>query len=180
MANSKRLFIGFMISDTVGHQLISKVKQHKHCITPGIRWTINGNFHITSHFLGDTDEDKIHQIITALQLVTVSKSATTIIIHKIATFPQYKSRLLAAYIQPNNMVSKVFNELKVYLNALNIGLDKRDYIPHITLARNFSNDMTEVGLVNDFTIKINKLALYESIQSPSGSHYIPLFTTKLG
>ena len=179
MSVTKRLFIGFMISDEVGRQLIIEAKQQQAFLTGGIRWTIDGNFHVTSHFLGDINETDIPQVTTALQSVVAGKPAPTITIDKISPFPQYGSRLLAAYLKTNRIINSIFNELMPHFNALKVRSDNHSYTPHITLARGLDKGVSSDKILNNFVIKINQLALYESLLSPTGSNYLPISIANL-
>lgn len=174
----KRLFIGFVISDDIGHQLIASARAHYGAVVDALRWTRDGNFHITSHFLGSVEQSQISVLEAGLHRVAENKPIIETTIEKIGAFPQYQSSLLAAYIKANSLILDIFNELKPVIKPVTRHTDHYGYIPHITLARGLDSLADTVKIVTN--IKLNHLALYESFPDKLGSTYSPLVTVKLG
>lgn len=175
---TRRLFFGFIIDNAIGHDLIAKVSVENNAATNRIRWTIDGNFHVTTHFLGDVDEAQIPFLIEALQAIAAAQQSISTTVEKIGFFPQYRSRLVAAYVENNTVIMKIYRELGAKLDQLDVHFDQKNYIPHITLARTIDKIMNNDKLLNNYKIELNQLALYESVLGKNGSQYIPISVAK--
>ena len=167
----KRLFIGFKVEPIQGQTLISIVKEQKPELDSGIRWTIDGNFHVTSHFLGDTETDKVPAIISAMHAATKNTRSIHIQIEKIALFPHYKSTILAAYIAPNDILRQIHDALPF--------TDKHEYSPHITLTRGLKKNNKIPEIAVNYSINLNQFILYDSQPTQLGSIYTPIETILL-
>lgn len=175
---TKRLFIGFPVLDADGRWLKAQVLNHNHTLTSSIRWTIDGNFHITSVFLGDIECALLPKIIESINLVSEGQLKTAVLISKIANFPHYKSKLLAAYITPSDCLDRFYCSLTAQLSSL-IRLKHPDYQPHITLARGLLNeDELEIESIN-YKINLTHLVLYESIMQNTINKYQMLHKCEL-
>ncbi|PHQ78825.1 MAG: RNA 2',3'-cyclic phosphodiesterase [Coxiella sp. (in: Bacteria)] len=168
----KRLFIGFSISDDDGRALIAHVKNSNPALSPSIKWTIDGNFHVTSHFLGETDEAAIPAICEAMDNLVVDQKSTAIEVTKLANFPQGKARLLAAYIAPNTLLTSIHQQLVS-------SHQQQAYLPHITLARGLAKtDKVQIE-VTSYNLSLTHLLLYESFVIPTGAPYKIVHKTAL-
>lgn len=171
-----RLFIGFKIEDSDAHHLISLIKHSEQTLPNSIRWSLDGNFHITSHFMPNCDEKYIPDLESAMHDVLGKKHHNTILVDTIGLFPQYKSTLCAAFVSPHRLIMNVHNQLKMHLERLSIPVESRQYIPHITLARGFAKNGSFETISANYNIQLNALILYESHLQEGGSKYVPLLT----
>lgn len=172
----RRLFIGFKVSEEDGHRLIASVIDSKITITPKIKWTKPNNFHVTSHFLGEVDTAIIEQLCATVQAIGKTLSQIRIQIFKIGYFPQYKSRLLAAYVEPNQALTRAYTLLQTDLQAIGIPTENRHYHPHITLARSLDKSIIYDDISINYAVNLNQFIVYESCLGLDGSDYIPLTT----
>jgi 2'-5' RNA ligase len=174
-----RLFIGFKIEDEDGHNLIATITNSIKDLPNNIRWTFDGNFHITSHFMPNCDKKLIPNLELAMCDAIDNQDERIIAIEQIGLFPQYGSTLCAAFVVPNKLVMGVYGSLQTHLERLAIPVEKRNYTPHITLARGIPKDNKFDSISVDYNIKLNSLVLYESRPLRSGSYYEALSVVNL-
>ncbi len=174
-----RLFIGFKIADQDGHCLINSVKDANLKLDQNIRWTMPGDFHITSHFMPHCTADLIPNIKHAMQEAVQGLARAVISIDKIDLFPQYGSTLCAAYVSSNPLIISIHKRLSISLEKLGVAIETLNYKPHITLARGLAQHDPFKAIAFNAKIKLDSLILYESSAKTIGPRYTPLYIAKL-
>ena len=115
------------------HMFYSSMKDN-----PGIiNWVRDTQLHLTLSFLGYTPESTIHKIIEYVQPVTCQFNPMELSITDTGCFPvATRPRTLWLGVEGDlkPLISMV-NQLKMRLNKLGFPSEKREYFPHITIAR---------------------------------------------
>lgn len=126
------------------------------------------NFHITLSFLGATSEKMLERLVDQIQ--PLSMKPFEISTQDLLYWP--KPALLALSIRDQNQqLLEVKKQLEIQLRNLGFSaLEKRDYIPHITLFRGLEKAPVENKLVK-LNIKVNQVSLMLSENSRSGITY---------
>jgi 2'-5' RNA ligase len=184
----KRLFIGVPI---ISNQVVREIQIWKNSewLSRNIlKWVTPENWHITLVFLGATPESEIPLLQQQIENIFIN-------------IPAFSSRLIGLGIFPNSNNPKVLwsgiedlkelipasNDLKDLLQKLGFSLDNKPLKPHLTLARikntahlSFINSL--IGQYQNFdfgTVDIKCVILYESLSTPEGPVYKPLFVKNL-
>ena len=184
----KRLFIGIPIESPKSVRQVEVWKRNSHLNRNVLNWTPPGNWHITLFFLGNTEESAVAVL---QQLIEES-------FHEIQT---YQTELRGVGVFPNTNNPKVLwlglDDLQPLMSAYfklgellqqnGFSFDQKPLKPHLTVARikRADNPLAFQSLLSEFQetvfdrIEVNKVALFESISTPAGPVYKPLFEKQL-
>ena len=172
-----RVFYGLAVDDSVGQKLIREAKRYYPKVdVKKTHWTRAGNFHITIKFLGETataDIEKINQeIIENLK----ETKAFTLSITGVSAFPNANSQIIAALAELHSELDELYNAVDEAVAKDGIDLDTHTFRPHITLGRRDAHEHVSLTpvLIENFTIPVNELTLYQVKQSKNGSVYLPI------
>jgi 2'-5' RNA ligase len=148
-----------------------------------IKWTEPGNFHITLAFLGDTEEDRIKEVVKMLKRVCQDSGAFDLFFKGAGIFRSiHDPRVLWAGIQPSEELNKLFESVENGLNKAGLSIEDRTYNPHLTLGR--IKSIKDTGTLKSLIARyqnleiqkqtIREVILYESLLFHSGPVYKPL------
>ena len=174
----KRLFIALDIAEGVRRYLYEiAVKLNKE--ENDIRKISFSNIHITLKFLGSVNINKIDKIISA-----VKKTADNFehfyyrLADRLDAFPGLLNAkvIFVPLKEGNENVIKVYNDLENNLSKIKIRKEKRNFIPHITIARiknrkNIEKIVKGLRVYKPDRIHCNKIILFESILKTTGAEY---------
>lgn len=177
--NKCRVFLGIPVPQPIYVKLKKLLCAHQHRFSAG-HWILPENAHITIHFFGDIDHQQLDELWKNIKnKINNHVKSFSINVEKIAAFPYKNSNLIAAYINENSEIQKLFslmNNIHVDSEMLN-----KTFIPHITLYRN-KNDipatLPEI-LVKDCEFIVDKLVLYESLLIDDKRIYRQLYSARL-
>ena len=173
-----RSFIAFPIprdmANALGDLAAQMAYQDK---SNAVRWVDQANYHVTLAFMGEQDERDLEDLAELLD-IHLSQTSLSISIRHFSPFPESRPKLIAAMLDRNDTLMELQRQVIASLTASAINVDKRRFIPHITLGRyrhsknNFAGAIpTSVNLTADIT----DVAIYESVLTPSGAEYEPIF-----
>lgn len=176
---SKRCFIAINLSQEIKDYLFFLTTELKRRNpSPMIKWVKKEALHITLHFLGYLEEEKIKKVIEKLELKAKGLKPVVLEIGGIGSFPNLKKPRVI-FIEAKEIGDRKLDEfqkdLGQELQKLGIEIDKRAWQPHITLARikspisNFKFPKQEIKKLR-FLIK--NIDLMESILKKEGPEYI--------
>lgn len=177
MKNEKhRLFIGIPLEDPIRDFLNTRVDEIKDQFSSyQVNWQPKEKYHVTLLFLGSVAAEKIMAIKSSLAEIKKDLVPFSIEIGNLILFPNSKHpKIIAAKISLTEPLGKLYALLHQQMSALEIKLDERPYIPHVTLGR------IKHGKCNPDTAKRNpgtqlqsnaQLVLFESIQTQKGSSH---------
>ena len=180
-----RLFLAIPIEPATQERLLNKVRELQgHSWSKDIKWIPAENYHLTLHFLGgslnDTQKNKI--ITSMSHWFSEGMSAFDIEIKSIQLFPsKLHPHLITASLDSNIMMQCLVREIEEQLKPLGFNPTKQAFRPHITLGKilptadlSFLIQNSPLIKLNDFTLKVNKITLFESTISQPYPTYTPL------
>ncbi|MFN3301776.1 MAG: RNA 2',3'-cyclic phosphodiesterase [Patescibacteria group bacterium] len=167
--------------------LIEKLKK-KNKNKP-IKWVSDEGLHITLHFLGSQEEivlEKVDKIIERkIKELHLGQNILKLSLTVIDAFPNLlRPRVIFIGCQEEgnrNLVKKLQKEIGKELEKLGIEIEKRDWIPHITLAR--VKIPTKIDILNEqlsnLSFEVKSIDLMKSELTPQGAKYSILKSLKL-
>ncbi len=147
-----------------------------------ISWTKNNQFHLTLDFLGNINETQQKELCQYLEEFPLPEGLQ-FSLHGLQVFPNWKSpRVIWLGLSPGEPLIMLKNNLDPFLEKVNIPIDKRGFIPHITLGRvKASLSRKEISILEENKniellkeIKFQYFTFYQSILDRSGAQHIPL------
>ncbi len=180
----KRIFVAIKVCP--GDLLLKTMVSLKAHFTGNIiKWTDMDNIHITLAFLGDTAENKIPAIITALQRACSLTQKFDIILKSSGLFRNINDpRILWIGIDRSETLIRLNSLIRSGLEETGFNVENSSFSPHITIGRVRRNAATDKDMLSAFlnnyrniifqTIKVREVILYESILFQSGPVYKPV------
>ena len=191
---SERLIRTF-VSVSVPKELVNIQSMLKSTIEPKgvkVRWVMNGKMHLTLKFLGNTTQGSIDNLNEALFNAVKSAKVINLSISGTGAFP-VKGRPNVLWLGIKGDIDEL-KQLTVNINnslePLGFITEKRDFLPHVTIARIKSNQKKIPNISNylnttftELPMKIVKISLMQSESFSKGTFYTILgthfFRTKL-
>lgn len=185
-----RVFIGIEIPTKIKESLIKiQEKLAKNFSLCPLRLVPLKNLHITLYFLGYLNEDEIKKIKEILTKITKNTSPFNLSLENFCFFPNEKKfRVIAIQINDKeNKLCDLQKELGKRLTKLNfIRLEKKEYLPHLTIARakELRPSLEKIEKIKEIIIpqkewKVLDIKLIKSILKKDGAEYIVLQNWKL-
>lgn len=182
-----RLFTAVDISERSRELIERKVNILKENLDENLKWVEKENWHVTLNFLGDCEEEKKDEVIQSLKSLELATDLDYIQFNELNAFPSLENpKVLYLGVKRGNDYLKNLNQLlEIELKKLGFEEEKREFTPHLTLARNknhaeldFEADFLKNSFINIFSY-LDSLTLYESRLKENGPEYIELFSKKL-
>ena len=184
----KRLFIGIPIESQRSVQQVEAWRNDTQLNRNVLNWTIPGNWHITLFFLGSTDESAV-----SLLQQLIDESFNKIQTYQtnlcgVGVFPNtHNPKVLWLGLQDIEPVMSAYSKLGQSLQLNGFSFDQKPLKPHLTIARvkradnpfAFQSLLTEYQEAVFDRVNMNKVVLFESITTPTGPIYMPLFEKQL-
>ncbi len=126
-----RLFTGFEMPLDAARQLASFFGA-----LPGARWIHPDDYHVTLSFIGDVDDHQREVIID--ELASVCGYPLEIVLEGLSNFGGARPRALILTARADSLLTNVHKEQELALKRAGIALERRRFIPHVTLARRFT------------------------------------------
>ncbi len=169
-----RTFIGIPVPPAASTRLWQLVSPLLQSLGNTVRQTLPENWHLTIRFLGNVEASALEQIGQSILEITRDFKKFRININKVSGFPSLNSRIISAHVEKHPCLDKLFSSLDKVARQLGVPSENRGFRPHITLAKSREPIQIEPMTIEPFSITVEKLVLFESRPSDSGSHYIPL------
>jgi len=184
----KRLFIGIPIESPKSVQQVEVWKKDPQLNQNVLNWTPPGNWHITLFFLGST-EDLAVAVLQQLIDKSFSKiHAYQTELHGVGVFPNSNNpKVLWLGLEDLQPLMAAYSKLGELLQQNGFSFDQKPLKPHLTIARVKRADnpsafqllLTEYQETVFEEVNMNKVVLFESISTPAGPIYNPLFQKQL-
>lgn len=175
----KRVFIAINLPQEIKRELLAIQKMFP---TLPCRWVGPENLHLTLVFLGNLNDEEILKVIEAVGEAVKQKQKFSFSLDRVCYGPDKKMPPRLVWIEGEK--SKELAGLKKDLDELlaekiKYRPDKRDFLPHITLARiktfNWKRLETEqrpeIGLELGLEVPVNSIEVMESRLKRSGAEY---------
>ena len=180
-----RLFIGVNINERSKKFIERKMNILKKDYNNNFKWVKKDNWHLTLKFIGEATAAEKENLIKSLKNIDFDHQKAYINFNRIKAFPNLKKAkvLYLALAQGREVLKKLHQDLEEELSNYNFESDKRDFIPHLTLARSKDNGLEikdkfkAKNFVNIYA-RIDSISLYKSELKAGGPEYIELFSIK--
>ena len=184
---SERLIRTF-VSVSVPKEIVNIQSMLKSTVEPKglkVRWVMNGKMHLTLKFLGNTTEGSIDNLNEALFNAVKSAKVINLSISGTGAFP-VKGRPNVLWLGIKGDIDEL-KQLTVNINnslePLGFITEKREFLPHVTIARIKSNQKKIPNISNylnttftELPMKIVKISLVQSESFSKGTFYTILGT----
>jgi 2'-5' RNA ligase len=181
----KRIFVAIDISDKARASVADYIENlRRHFAQIRVGWERAEKLHLTMKFLGDIDETRLENLIEAVENTARQVSDFKLQISSTGVFPSLKkARILWLGLEDEKGSLRNLNEiLEVECEKLNFAKEKRDFKPHLTIARlrepHKSLELVRAHVENDFktsSFDVNEVIVFQSELQTSGSLYTPLY-----
>lgn len=146
-----------------------------------VRWVDQTNYHVTLAFLGEQDETDLEELAEHLE-ANLPQISLPVSLSHLSPFPEGRPRLIAAMIGKNEALLELHRKVAAAIVASSIKLDKRRFIPHLSLGRYRHSKKPFWGAIPtaiNLSTEVTEVVLYESILTPNGAEYEPLYRVPL-
>jgi len=142
-----------------------------------VRWVDQENYHITLAFLGEQEQDDLEVLAEKLDECLTEPEFRLAFTHP-CPFPETRPKLIATMVDRNEEINNVYRQVMSAIKSVDMQIDKRKFIPHVTLGRYRHSKNTYAGNIPlnvSFDTVIDEVVLYESVLTSSGSEYEPIY-----
>jgi len=168
----KRIFIAINLPDEIKEALLVHRKRWKNL---DIRWSSFENMHITLEFMGNVDREGLEFILAAVEKTASELEPFNVYLDRIVLGPDsIRPRMFWATICVDDNIKRLKKLMEQNMESFGFGLEKRLFIPHITLARAKGNQLkgkqTNI-ILNNLSFKVFSIEVMQSQLHPAGSRY---------
>ena len=178
-----RLFVALEIPLAV-RQNLAILLDSSRAITKEPRWVRAENLHVTLKFLGEVAEGKVDAVRAALGEIRSDK-AVSLELRGLGFFPNEKHpRVFWAGMEASSNLKTLAGDIEGAVGKLGIPREKREFSPHLTLARFERPRLPEAlrkliaeNLQRAFgSVRTNEFILIQSKLKPTGAEYTTVAT----
>lgn len=181
-----RVFLGIGFNDEIKRKINGAEEWVKTKIVSG-SFVPMENHHITIHFLGSIEEERIERLKEILDKAASEVKPFDLQFEKIGVFSKRKGNIIWLGIKDNEELQKCHAILKDSLLGSGFNAEVMTYTPHITLVRNAKVDRENFNLekINDEfpeirdMVKVDRLVLFESTRVEGRLCYLEKYESKL-
>ncbi|TAL20307.1 RNA 2',3'-cyclic phosphodiesterase [Patescibacteria group bacterium] len=182
----KRVFLAFPVPLAVRRYLAGIAEELERRCAPDevVRWVGEDGLHVTTHFLGEQEEQGILSIKKSCEELVGKYAAVTVTLTAIDAFPSADlPRVIIVPLCEDDgfVLRRLQNALGKNLEQSGIDVDHRLWTPHITLGRvKTAIEGRKLKIpVEPRSFNIEQLELIESRLTDDGALYTPLAVYKL-
>lgn len=181
MSELKRVFVAVDISEDA-RGLVTAYIDNVRRLSPDApcRWVRPENLHITCWFIGNVDAKGLDGWKESVSLAADALSPFKVELGRTGKFSQHRHHSDVLWIAAKSDPPHRFVEIAQYIHE-----DKR-VKPHLTIGRLKSlpggADLVNRHLSTEFgpvSFAVNELVIYESLLTPAGSEYTPIYRAQL-
>ncbi len=163
----KRIFFAILLKKEEQERIEEAINEIKKT-TKG-HFTKASNLHITFEFIGEVSEEFYRRALNILK--AIPRTDIILLTSGFHLFNTHSSKqVLTLKIEDNNALNELVRKLHHQLDIAGIPYTKRQFTPHITLARKF-----EGSLPLDFQptiIEVEHMSLMETVHETDGLTYL--------
>ncbi len=167
-----RLFLALDLPQEIKQSLLQLPRAYS-----GARWQTSAQMHITLVFIGDLDKSRMPELLEILS--EINAEPLNLALKGVDYFGSNRyPRVLFANVEKNSALEKLQKQVYKAVAAMDIELERKKYIPHVTLARLDRTPYESVGqfleaeaLFKTESFSIAQFHLYSSKQTRAGSEY---------
>lgn len=187
--NKVRSFIAIEIPEGIKKDVF-EIQEKLRKTDADVGWTRPEGIHLTLKFLGDVAEEKLEDIMKAIENAVKVFPPFSIEISGIGAFPGPKyPRVIWIGMKDNNenALKNLQNRIEKETEKLGFKTEKRDFTPHLTLGRVRSQKnrdsllkaMEEFDRIELGALNVEGISLIKSEIRPKGALYSELFKVSL-
>jgi len=178
-----RLFVALEIPSAVRQNLATLLNSFR-SVTREPRWVRAENLHVTLKFLGEVADGKVDAVRSALGVIRSDK-AVALEFRGLGFFPNEKHpRVFWAGMEATPNLKTLAGDIEGTMEMLGIPREKREFSPHLTLARFERPRLPEAlrKLIADHqqrefgSLRKNEFHLIQSKLKPGGAEYTTIAT----
>ena len=178
-----RLFLGIPLPREAKDILAEQISSLKGSY-PSLRWVASSNYHITLLFLGQTDTTALKSLEDMLRAQFHPGPAFDAAFGEVGQFPREgPPRVVYAGLRKGSADCALMHDALGKLLPDILGPGRRNYDPHITLARSKSvvSGFKAAGIATKLsgTFRADRVTLFESELTPRGAVYRSLIEIAL-
>lgn len=179
MNKSLRLFVAIEIPTEIKGQISSVINELKAC-NADVRWEQTDKLHLTLKFLGDTKEERLGQLLYALEAVAAQTSPFSLTFSGVGCFPNRREpRIIWVGAEDlDGALGQLVDAIETALLAVGSEKETRNFHAHATIGRVKSqrNVRDLLRRMDSTTLKckpieVSTYVLIRSELKPSGSLY---------
>ncbi|MGL5650064.1 MAG: RNA 2',3'-cyclic phosphodiesterase [Clostridium sp.] len=160
-----RIYIAIDFDSNIKEYFQSISKKIKPFVTKG-KFTELNNFHLTLRFIGEISEIELPKLKEILDISLNNIKPFSLKISNLGFFTKKKTSILWLGIEENEIIISLSKELSTLLQKNKIRFYNKDFMPHITFARQIDFiDSFDINSFSDFEKKeiyIEKISIMES------------------
>lgn len=149
-----------------------------------IRWVEPDNLHITLKFFGETETDRIPNIVEVIDAATGGYEPFSIVLSQFGLFgSRYNPRVIWVGIDEDEVLISLAGDLHKKLEEIGFVPERQNFRPHLTVGRikkihHLPTFMKNFEKLKAFEfaqpVQVEKIELLESILSKKGPEYKPV------
>ena len=177
----QRVFIGIPI-DKLAQRQINEFLIPAQKSNPDIRWVPEHNRHLTLAFLGNKPAGVIKDLVRSMHLAFQKDIAFKTGFATLRRFPTSTGNIIALVYKPDEYLSHLFQLTRDFLTKNGLRFDHKPFRPHITLGRIRKAPKLKktFNQPTNICLRVDKVALYQSTLTDTGSIYLALKEIELG
>ena len=178
-----RLFIAIDIPAKIREGL-TKIQNHCKSLDLNASWVRPGNIHLTLKFLGNTEPEKIPQIVEIMNTCVKSIAPFSLSLTEVGGFPNLNQPRVLWVGLADSQGSLVSAQKNIDRNLSRLGYDtdNKPFFPHLTLARikspkgrqEIKHKVANLPGEDKKPFSVKSIKLYKSVLTTRGSVYTSL------
>lgn len=188
MGETIRAFIAIELTPELQEEL-SRVQAELKKSSADVKWIESKQIHLTLKFLGNISNRQAEETKKAMTKIAHHISTFRMSLSEIGAFPKIEyPRIIWVGVEEGRKQLKELNSMiENELGSLDFPKETKEFHPHVTLGRVKSSKnklalkqhIESIGFVSHNEIEIKQLTLFESILTPEGPLYTPLYKAAL-
>jgi len=194
-----RAFVAILLDDGVRDAITATIERLRP-LGPAVAWVPPRNLHVTLHFLGNQDEERLAEAEGALAGATARSAPIDLTFYGIGAFPGLeRPRILWVGLARGALETRALQaRVTEALAARGFPREERAWHPHLTIGRVFDerrwrreagpalrSALAQSATMTFGTLRVAEVALMRSDLSPAGARYtvrrvVPLASTPVG
>jgi RNA 2',3'-cyclic 3'-phosphodiesterase len=162
----ERLFFALWPPNFVRQKILQRLREIKGLHNQG-RVVNPDNLHLTLHFLGNIDNERIDCF--NQQAKTVTLKPFELQINKTGYFKKPKVFWIGSEVIPDRLL-QLYHDLGASLNHCGYTPEARKYHPHMTVARKMTKPIAEQS-IEPINWTVDEFVLVKSVTHPNGVEY---------
>lgn len=139
------------------------------------------NYHLTLAFLDEIGEAEARSAMAAMDEACAGRPTVPLRAEGLGKFGRAHAAALWLAVAPDPALMGLASAVREALDARGLDFDRKDFVPHVTLARRAKLPREELPqLAFPLPDEGATVTLYRSYLEPEGARYKPLYSVELG